>query len=63
MHSGICSTLQAQGIAGTLTIFIGRSSLAGRSYLDLAYLDLNCARGQSAPVPDFVMARSRRDPR
>ena len=40
MHSGICSTLHAQGIADTLTIFIGRSSLAGGSYPDLAYLDL-----------------------
>jgi hypothetical protein len=60
--------LHAQGIADTLTIFIGRSSLAGGSYpdlayLDLAYLDVNSARGQSAPVPDFVTARSRRDPR
>ena len=59
----MCSILHAQGIADTLTIFIGRSSLADGSYPDLAYLDLNCARGQSAPVPDFVMARSRRDPR
>ena len=36
----MCSMLHAQEIADTLTIFIGRSSLAGGSYPDLAYLDL-----------------------
>jgi hypothetical protein len=55
------------GIVDTLTIFMGRFSLVSRSHLDLAHLDLahfdlNCVRGQSAHVPNFVMALSRRDP-
>jgi hypothetical protein len=42
---------------------MGRSFLAGRYNLDLSYLHLDCVRGQSAAVPNFAMALSRRDPR